>query len=325
MSTLTSTWLECTPRLVIRYVPNAVSTAPAVTTTRNPSRSTNRAPIADVDHHREHHRGEDAPSRRRGRPEHDLHEQRQERQHAEHRHAEEDHDDRRRPQCRDLEQVEREQRLRGAGLDEQERAEQHRADPEAADDGRRAPCVVAPGRFEREEERPGPAEQREDTEPVELVLVAMLERLDHEDLDEDGRDDPDGDVDVEDPAPRQVVGEEPAKERSDDRREREHRRIERRDLGPLLHREEVGGDRLRHRDQAAGTEALQAPERDELRHRLRVAGEHRADEEDEHPGEEDALAPEHVGEASPQRDRRDLEEQVGRRTPTRTGRCRAGP
>ena len=47
--------------------------------------------------------------------------------------------------------------------------------------------------------------------------MSVLERLDHHDLDQDEGRDADGQVDVEDPPPRQVVGEEATDERPDDR------------------------------------------------------------------------------------------------------------
>ncbi len=140
--------------------------------------------------------------------------------------------------------------------------------------------------------------------------MPVLQRLDHHERDHQDREDADGQVHVEDPAPRQVLGEEATDERPDDRPESEHDREDHRDLRALLDRVHVGHDRLRDREDAAGAGALEPAEENELQHRARGAAQDRAEHEDHHPGEEDLLAPVHVGEAAPQRDRRDLREQV---------------
>ena len=64
-------------------------------------------------------------------------------------------------------------------LDEEERDEQDHARAERADDHRRAPPVVAAAALEREHEQSRPPEQRDHSEPVDAVLVSVLQRLDH--------------------------------------------------------------------------------------------------------------------------------------------------
>ena len=55
-------------------------------------------------------------------------------------------------------------------------------------------------------------------------------------------------------------------------------------FGALLQRVEVGDDGLRHRQQAAGADALHAAEQDQLEHVLREAAQRGTDEEDGHAG-----------------------------------------
>ena len=100
----------------------------------------------------------------------------------------------------------------------------------------------------------------------------------------------DGQVDVEDPAPGEVVDEEAAEQRAGDRRDREDGADQAHVAAALARRDDVGDDRLRADHESAGADSLQRPEADQLPHRLREAGEHRAGEEDQDRGEEDRLA-----------------------------------
>jgi hypothetical protein len=120
----------------------------------------------------------------------------------------------------------------------------------------------------------------------------------------------DGHVHVEDPAPREVVDEKATEQRAGDRRDGEHRTDQPHVPAPLARRDDVRDDRLRADHEAAGADALQRAEADQLAHRLREAGEHGAGEEDQDRGEEHGLAPVHVAELPVERRRDGRGEQV---------------
>ena len=89
------------------------------------------------------------------------------------------------------------------------------------------------------------------------------------DRDHAERDDPHRQVDVEDPAPAQVVDEEAAEQRADDRRDPEHRAEVALVLAALARRDDVADDGQRDHDQPAGAEALHGAKADQLPHALR--------------------------------------------------------
>ncbi len=78
-------------------------------------------------------------------------------------------------------------------------------------------------------------------------------------------DDADGHVDVEDPSPRQVLGEQPTRQRADDARDAEHGAEVPHVLAALAGRDHVAGDRLGPHHQTAGADALHGPGGDQTR------------------------------------------------------------
>jgi hypothetical protein len=133
--------------------------------------------------------------------------------------------------------------------------------------------------------------------------------------DDPERDPADRQVDEEDPVPAEVVDDEPAERRPDDRRGGEDGADQALVAAPVGRRDDVPDGRDREREQAAGADPLHAAEDDELRHRLREPAEQRADEED-HDREEDQRAPAvDVAELPPQRHRDRAREHVGGEDP----------
>ena len=121
--------------------------------------------------------------------------------------------------------------------------------------------------------------------------------------DDQHREDADGQVHVEDPAPREVGDEEAAEQGSGHRRDRENGADQAHVAAALAGRDDVRDDRLRADHEPAGADPLQRAEADQLGHRLRQTGEHRAGEEDQDRDEEDGLAPVHVAELAVDRSR----------------------
>ncbi|GGX72339.1 hypothetical protein GCM10010358_28430 [Streptomyces minutiscleroticus] len=134
-------------------------------------------------------------------------------------------------------------------------------------------------------------------------------------LEDDGDDgqgeQAEGHVDVEAPAPGEVVGEVAAEQRSGDRGEAERGADEAHVAAALPGRHDVRDDRLYADHESARADALQGAPGDELVHRGRPAGQRGAGDEDDDGELEDALAAVEVAELAVdgQADRRG--EQVG--------------
>ena len=124
------------------------------------------------------------------------------------------------------------------------------------------------------------------------------------------RDCADRHVDVEDPAPGEVVDEEASDQRAGDEGDREDGADQAHVAAPLTRRDDVGDDRLSADHEAAGADPLEPAEADQLSHRLGEAREHRGGQEDQDRDEEDGLAPVHVAELAVDRRRDRRGEQV---------------
>jgi hypothetical protein len=112
-----------------------------------------------------------------------------------------------------------------------------------------------------------------------------------------------------------VVGEDAAEQRAGDAREHE-RHLDVALVAPALAwGDDVGDDRHRQRHQAAGAEALEAAEPDQLAEALRHAAQRGAGQEHGDRGLEEPLAPVQVADAPPQRRRDGRREQVGGHDP----------
>ena len=103
-------------------------------------------------------------------------------------------------------------------------------------------------------------------------------------------------VDEEDPVPADVIGQEAAQRRPDQRADSEDSSEEALVLAPLGRREEIADHGQRDREDGAGAEPLEAARGDQLPHLLGQAGEGRADQEDADADHDHRAAPEQVGE-----------------------------
>ena len=190
-------------------------------------------------------------------------------------------------------------RLGRTELHQHEERQQHEARDDQSDDLRRAP---RPGRAAEAREQDDGAERSREQRGTEIVdRVAPL----HGARMERGRDHAerhraDRQVDVEDPAPGEMVDEEAAEQRPDHRRDAEHAAEESLVLAALARRDDVADHGERGDDQAAGAQALQRAAGDQLRHVLGQAAQDRAGEEDQDRALQDRLAPVEVAELSVQ-------------------------
>src|SRR5580658_8596160 len=119
----------------------------------------------------------------------------------------------------------------------------------------------------------------------------FLHRNVQHDGDDEERHDTNGNVDVEDPAPRHVLGEPSTSEWAEDARKTKHRTEVTHIAATLARRDDVTSNRLRADHQATGTRALEGTANDELQHVLRQTREHGSNEEDDDRQLEELLAP----------------------------------
>jgi hypothetical protein len=94
---------------------------------------------------------------------------------------------------------------------------------------------------------------------------------------------------TEDPAPREVVDEEPAEQRADDRRHAEDAAEDPLVAATVPRRNHVADHRDRRHDETAGAEPLQRTEADQFRHVLAQPAQRGAGEEDHDRGLQDDL------------------------------------
>ena len=133
--------------------------------------------------------------------------------------------------------------------------------------------------------------------------------------DNEERDRPDRQVDVEDPAPREVVDEEATKQRADDRCESEDATEDALIATTVAWRDDVANGRDRGDDQPTRTKPLNRPVGDQRRHRVGEATQRRTAEKDDDRNLEHELAAVEVAEFAVDRARNRRGEQVGRDDP----------
>ena len=125
----------------------------------------------------------------------------------------------------------------------------------------------------------------------------------------------DGQIDVEDPAPREMRREIAAEQRTGHARHAEHRAEDALVAAALAWRNDVADDRLRRDHQPTTAESLNGAEDDELRHALAHPAERRAGEEQHDRALHDALAAVQVAELAVERRHDRLREQISRDDP----------
>ena len=129
------------------------------------------------------------------------------------------------------------------------------------------------------------------------------------------RDQADRQVDVEHPAPAQVVGQVAAQQRPDDAGQAEDAAEDALDAAALGGREDLRDDGEDGRGQHAAGQALQAAEDDQLGHVLAQAAQRRGQHEQRRAAEQEQLAAVHVRQLAGDRHDRRAGQQVGRGDP----------
>ena len=142
--------------------------------------------------------------------------------------------------------------------------------------------------------------QRREAEPVELGRGVLL-RLDDEHADADEGERADRHVDIEDPAPGDVVGQPAADHRAEHRPDHDGDAEQRHRRAALLDVVHVEQEALRKRHERRAEQALHQTERDDLAQRLRDAAKDGRDDETGDGGQEHALAAEAIGEEAGRR------------------------
>ena len=146
----------------------------------------------------------------------------------------------------------------GRQLADDQPADAHDREHRQRDDEVRAEPVVLLSLVEHDLQAADADDQQADAPVVDASLLAMpqIRRIEDENLRQDDRDDADGNVDVEDPAPTVIVGEPAAGDRTEHGRDHDAERPERHRLPALLRRKRLQQDGLRQRLQSAAARAL---------------------------------------------------------------------
>ena len=263
----------------------------------------------------QHERRQERPGLGRRRTQSALCEERHERDGAEHRHARQEPNRDRHRDNPVTEQPERHDRVFRPPLDVEEDRRQHRGARHQREVARRGELPERrPALDQTEHQKRDGRHQQRRARVVDGGARRPLRLLERE-LHDDGGENAEGHVDVEDPAPRELVGDEPADDRPDHARNPPHAAEERLHPRALLDRVDVADDCHPERHERARAESLHRAEDDELRHRRCHPREHRADEEDRDAELEEETSAVEVGELAPDRHGDGRGDEVGREDP----------
>ncbi|MNH00129.1 hypothetical protein D3C79_593150 [compost metagenome] len=149
---------------------------------------------------------------------------------------------------------------------------------------------------------------------VDLVFNPADPRLEYR-ADHRQGENPQRQIDIEDPAPGEMLHQPPAEQRPDHRRQAKHP-AEQPLIAPAIGRwDHVAHHRHGHYQQTAATQSLQCPHQDQLRHVLRQSAQHRT-EQKHHDGDlQHDLAAEQIAELAIQRHHDGRGQQIGRHDP----------
>ncbi len=196
-----------------------------------------------------------------------------------------------------------------------EHRERERADHGVGDDLGRAEPVEALAALEHGLQRADADREQPQADPVHPADALRVARVAQVGQGQQQRDDAEGDVDVEDPRPREHVGD-VAAEGGPERGADHDADAEDRHRGAVLAgREHFVEHRLRGREQRAAAQALDDAPGHQLGERVGVAAEERGDGEQRDRAGEVAAAPEERGQPAGDRQHDDVGDDVAGRDP----------
>ena len=226
-----------------------------------------QAPQNEAHHQRRQHQ----PRILRAVAQHTLAVERQERQRAEKSNADQEAEDDRDGERAALEEVQGQDRLGGTAFPDGKRDQQDRADAEGADDLAGRPWIgdACPGQGDEDGEHS--AHQQQDAQPVDVhpTVTAESGQKDHK---RSQCHDPEGQVDVEDPAPAEIVGDESADQRANDAAQAEDAHDQAHPASALPGGENIADGRGAERHHGPASNPGNSARGDQLAHVLGEAG-----------------------------------------------------
>ncbi|MDQ0752501.1 hypothetical protein QF034_006732 [Streptomyces africanus] len=208
------------------------------------------------------------------------------------------------------EQPQRDEGFGGEVLGDEKEDGRHGRSRTEAEDHARVPGVLRAAPTGQQDQAGGGGGQQQRAEEVQPGLARRFRQLQRDGDDGQG-DQAEGHVDVEAPAPGEMVGEVAAEQGPGHGGESEGGADQAQVTAPPPGGHDVRDDRLDTDHEAARTGALEGAERDQLVHGLRPARERGAGDEDDDRELEDALAAEQITELAVDRQSDGRGEQVG--------------
>ena len=192
--------------------------------------------------------------------------------------------------------------LIGHQLSNQEAGQRADRDDRHREDRRRVEPLLTLPSIQDELETPEAHDHQPQAPRVDPPALLLKRRVEQAGGGQEEADDADRQVDVEDPAPRPLVGQIAADGRPQDRAEDEADSPHRHRHPSLMEGEDLPENGLRERDDRPAAEALEDPRGDQRGQVGRGPGDERADREQGATDQEEPLAPEHADEPSRGRD-----------------------
>jgi hypothetical protein len=181
----------------------------------------------------------------------------------------------------------------------------------AAEDRRRAPCVVVATPRQGQQQRHHAGHQGDRAEVVDAPLADHRANIREREPQHGQCDQPDRQVHVEDPAPAQVVGQVTAQERPDDARQAENTAENALNAAALSRRKDLRDDRKDGRREHTTGQPLQSAKDDELGHVLAETAQGGGQDEHGRAAEQEELAAVHVRQLAGDRHDGRAGEQIG--------------
>src|SRR2546426_3944432 len=207
------------------------------------------------------------------------------------------------------EQIQRDDGGGDARLDDQQERGGDRRGDQQDHDGRRRPRVLLLVQWQGQQERDDRGNEQEGPRPVHRRAQTAVQPR-HLRGNEGHRHDPDGEVDVKDPPPAQLVGEQAAEVGPHDAGQREDAAEQTLIARSVRRNEEVGNYGKCRRRQRGGADPLEDAERDQLPHGSRETGQRRPREKDHDAGQDDDPPAIQIGQLAVDRHRRRAGHQI---------------